>query len=261
MSVRVYCVDSLYHQELVHYPSTKVHTLEQRLLKLETDLLQLSRAFATKSDVRALRDGVDVPLSQLSKAVKRFDRKEEYFRLTLEEKFGLMEQKVQELVQVGMRQQEVLEGLEQENEVFRNTIAKRGNSSLEFANFLGRLLGSITTTSTNTSYDSTQIKNGKRKRGVVGTTSSSRSWYEKGLNWYLFWPVTVPKSVLGWVVEKTGKTVRGIEQGFVQEIQEEAQEGGLRGLSHSATTSSAGTKYSSSTRKKSTTNTPNALKA
>jgi len=34
-------LDSLYHQSLVHYPSTEVHILNQRITKLESDLLQV----------------------------------------------------------------------------------------------------------------------------------------------------------------------------------------------------------------------------
>ncbi|GAA5946886.1 hypothetical protein JCM3765_002060 [Sporobolomyces pararoseus] len=243
---------SLYHQEQVHYPSTKIHSLELRLTKLESDLLQLSRAFATKSDVRALRDGVDIPLTQLSKAVKKFNRKEEFFRLSSEEKFGILENKIQELVEVGIKQQEVLETLKQENERFRAQ-RRGGGNSLEFANFLGRLLGSITSTS---SYESSnnQVQNGnKRQKKKV----KEIGWYEKGLNWWLFWPLNVPKSAIGWVVDKTGKTVKGIEEGFIDEKEE------LRGIANS--TGSAARKgaarysnTSTTTRKKMTTN---ALKA
>lgn len=71
--------------EAVWYPSTEVHLLRRRVDSLERDISQLSRAFATKDDVRNLRDGVDIPLSQLSKAVRRFDKKEEYLRLSSEE--------------------------------------------------------------------------------------------------------------------------------------------------------------------------------
>lgn len=80
-----YFLASLYYQEAVWYPSTEVHTLRRRVESLERDISNLTRAFATKDDVRNLRDGVDIPLSQLSKAVRRFDKKEEYLRLSSEE--------------------------------------------------------------------------------------------------------------------------------------------------------------------------------
>lgn len=56
-SAHFFCIsDSLFYQEAVWYPSTEVHLLRRRIEHLEKDLSQLSRAFATKSDVRLLRD-------------------------------------------------------------------------------------------------------------------------------------------------------------------------------------------------------------
>ncbi|KAK4051837.1 hypothetical protein OIV83_002542 [Microbotryomycetes sp. JL201] len=88
--------NSLYHQEQVWYPNSEVHLLRRRVEALEKDLSQLTRAFATKDDVRTLRDGVDVPLTQLSKAVRRFDRKEEVLRLTSEERFARLDSRLLE---------------------------------------------------------------------------------------------------------------------------------------------------------------------
>ncbi|KAM0788397.1 hypothetical protein ACM66B_001535 [Microbotryomycetes sp. NB124-2] len=88
--------NSLYHQEQVWYPNSEVHLLRRRVEALEKDLSQLTRAFATKDDVRTLRDGVDVPLTQLSKAVRRFDRKEEILRLTSEERFARLDNRLAE---------------------------------------------------------------------------------------------------------------------------------------------------------------------
>jgi hypothetical protein len=242
---------SLYHQELVHYPNTQVHDLKLKLNKLESDLIQvnslsslflcsffsvlttplprmiyfqLSRAFATKSDIRALRDGVDVPLSQLSKAFKRFSKKEEYLRLTSSEKFGLLEQRLEQVTELAEKQQEVLQEIELERrerelqEKEQRKGRKYNNSELDFGNFLGRLLGSVvvstTTTTTSNSYndDDDQIK---------GNNKQKKKWYERGLTWYVFWPITVPKSTIGWVLEKSGNAVKKIERGFVEETKEE----------------------------------------
>ncbi|GAA5939698.1 uncharacterized protein JCM15063_005263 [Sporobolomyces koalae] len=198
---------SLYHQEVVHYPSTEVYLLRKRVDKLENDLVQLSRAFATKSDVRALRDGVDAPLNALSKAVRRFNRKEEYLRLTSEERFTLLSQRLDESIEVSQQQQAVLEELEQDRQRSRE---------LDFATFLGRVLGHVFALPT---YDAGSAPsnggNHKRTKGRRGGTELG--WYERGITWYLFWPVNLPKKAVGWAAEKAANTVRGIEAGFVEE--------------------------------------------
>ncbi|ORY88903.1 hypothetical protein BCR35DRAFT_208464 [Leucosporidium creatinivorum] len=86
---------SLFHQEQVWYPNSEVHYLRGRVDKLESELKQLSRAFATKDDVRTLRDGVDIPLTQLSKAVRRFNREGDLLRLSSEDRFNLLETKLE----------------------------------------------------------------------------------------------------------------------------------------------------------------------
>ena len=104
------------------YPSTEVHLLRRRIDSLERDLSQLSRAFATKDDVRLLRDGVDVPLSQLSKAVRRFDRKEEYLRLSSEERFNLMDQRLEEAQRDAQATASILEQLRDDHERYAHPI-------------------------------------------------------------------------------------------------------------------------------------------
>ncbi|KAK4058414.1 hypothetical protein OIO90_000572 [Microbotryomycetes sp. JL221] len=108
--------NSLYHQEQVWYPNTEVHLLRRRVEALEKDLSQLTRAFATKDDVRTLRDGVDVPLTQLSKAVRRFDRKEEYLRLSSEQRFAVLDAKLEETTRDLYDARNVIEDLRYQHE-------------------------------------------------------------------------------------------------------------------------------------------------
>lgn len=114
---------SLYYQEAVHYPSTEVYLLRRRIEGLEKDISQITRAFATKDDVRILRDGVDIPLGQLSKAVRRFDRKEEFLRLSSEERFAILDAKLEEAAREVAANSELIDRLRQEQEKAIHPIA------------------------------------------------------------------------------------------------------------------------------------------
>ncbi|GAA5867312.1 hypothetical protein JCM1840_005024 [Sporobolomyces johnsonii] len=181
--------NSLYHQEVVHYPSSEVHLLRRRVERLENDLVQLSRAFATKSDVRALRDGVDVPLTALSKAVRRFNRKEEYLRLTSEERFALLVARLDEATEVQLQQQQALDELE------------RDANDVDVVKLVGKVLNHVLTTPTRS--------DSRRKGAKLGT--KELGWYERGIMYYVLWPVNVPRTAVGWAVGRARKVVRGIE--------------------------------------------------
>ncbi|GAA5905689.1 uncharacterized protein JCM6883_005413 [Sporobolomyces salmoneus] len=224
---------SLYHQELVHYPSTQVHVLTQKIEKLESDLHQLSRAFATKSDIRTLRDGVDAPLSQLEKAMKRFSRKEEYLRLTSEEKFLVLGQKIEEQEK---RFEEEFEREREERERERERERRRReNGELDFVRFLGRYLGRLIALPV---YSDDGQDSTRKRKGAGGTKKKELGWYERGLKWYFFWPINVPKATVEWIVEKTGTTVKGIEEGYGEEkeIKLGGRDGGGGRRSNSTTT-------------------------
>lgn len=62
-------------QEDVHYPSAKVESLQRRIVRLEADLSSLRKSSVSKADVRLLRDGIDVPLSQMSRSMRRYEKK------------------------------------------------------------------------------------------------------------------------------------------------------------------------------------------
>ncbi|GAA5877724.1 hypothetical protein JCM16303_000217 [Sporobolomyces ruberrimus] len=243
---------SLYHQEIVHYPSVETHYLRTRIEKLESDLIQLSRAFATKSDVRALRDGVDIPLSQLSKAVRSFNRKEEYLRLTSSEKFSVLEQKLEEVSEVTEKQGKVLREREREEEEREKEKRMRSGglgglgSDGEFVRFLGKFLGHVfalplygggSTSSSVENESKKTIKLGKKgSKGGKGGGKKELGWYERGITWYIFWPVNVPKKAVGWAFELAGKTLKGIEEGYVEEKEAKVgggggREGGMNGRS------------------------------
>lgn len=89
---------SLFLQTEVHYPTPTVSRLSKRVKLLEEEIDDLKALYATKADVKLLRDGVDVPLTALSKAVRRYERKEEYARLSNEDKFAVLMQRQEEML-------------------------------------------------------------------------------------------------------------------------------------------------------------------
>ncbi|KAJ1021314.1 hypothetical protein NDA18_005553 [Ustilago nuda] len=84
----------LHLQEQVHYPSSKVEKMSQRLARIEADLSSLRKLYATKNDIRVLREHE----TQLGRALRRSERKEEYLRLSAEEKFSIVEGRMEDLL-------------------------------------------------------------------------------------------------------------------------------------------------------------------
>jgi len=87
---------TLHLQEQVHYPSTEVELLKRRVQHLEYEFSQLRRGFATKRDINNVKDGFEPTLSQLNKAVRRYEKKEQYLRNYSEERFAYLETKLRE---------------------------------------------------------------------------------------------------------------------------------------------------------------------
>jgi len=184
---------TLYHQEKVWYPSTDgkhhlfpelalpthvwlthlaaVHLLRRRVESLEKELGTLTRAFATKDDIRILRDGVDVPLTQLGKAVRRFDRKEEYLRLSSEERFALLDARLEAARAQAVHNSALIDHLRREHD--QASVIRLASALIH------TLLG------------------GRH----AGRASKPRrlKWYEKGALWYVFLPVNAGTKAIEWV--------------------------------------------------------------
>ncbi|CAG8434274.1 1769_t:CDS:2 [Ambispora gerdemannii] len=87
---------TLHLQEQVHYPNTEVELLKRRVQHLEYEFSQLRRGFATKHDVDHVRTGLEPTISQLNKAVRKYEKKEQYLRNYSEERFAFLESKLRE---------------------------------------------------------------------------------------------------------------------------------------------------------------------
>ena len=146
---------SLFLQNEVHYPVPTVALLVKRVQALENEIDDLRYSHATKADVKLLRDGVDTPLTQLSKAGRRYERKEEYFRLSSEEKFALLTE----------RQEEMLHEISVSSHIIEQLKANQEKN--------GGVLRALRTIFSGTREDDGH---------AVG-------WYERGPFFYLFLPV------------------------------------------------------------------------
>jgi len=87
---------TLHLQEQVHYPSTEVELLKRRVHHLECEFLQIRKSLATKRDILNVKDGFEPTIFQLNKAVRRYEKKEQYLRNYSEERFAYLETKLRE---------------------------------------------------------------------------------------------------------------------------------------------------------------------
>ncbi|KAK3830662.1 MAG: hypothetical protein J3R72DRAFT_455699 [Linnemannia gamsii] len=87
---------ALHLQEQVHYPDSDVESLKRKVASIEAELTQLRRAFATKRDVLQVQDSVEPTLHQLTKSIKRHDKKEVQLRSYAEERFASIDEKMRE---------------------------------------------------------------------------------------------------------------------------------------------------------------------
>ncbi|GAA5976742.1 hypothetical protein JCM11641_005680 [Rhodosporidiobolus odoratus] len=221
--VRLVKRNSLYHQSLVHYPSTEVHQLKKRVETLEGDLVQvpcsrssgqaqstertdapnnpLSRAFATKSDMRLLRDGLDQPLTTLSRAVRKFARQEEFSRLSSEERFSALLSTLENLQTKQAEQEEELERVGRRMEMEEVGVKKVLLAGAR--QVLWHVAGDV-------QEDTDEEREERRK------------WYERGIAWYAFWPVNVPKAAVRWGVDVAVGVV-----GLPEEASKRERKGGV----------------------------------
>ncbi|KAG0289778.1 hypothetical protein BGZ96_006721 [Linnemannia gamsii] len=87
---------ALHLQEQVHYPDSEVESLKRKVASIEAELTQLRRAVATKRDVLQVQDSVEPTLHQLTKQIKRHDKKEVQLRSYAEERFATIDDKMRE---------------------------------------------------------------------------------------------------------------------------------------------------------------------
>ena len=87
---------ALHLQEHVHYPDSDVESLKRKVASMEAEMAQLRHAFATKREVSLVQDSVEPTLNQLTKQLKRQDKKETLLRSYAEERFATIDEKMRE---------------------------------------------------------------------------------------------------------------------------------------------------------------------
>jgi hypothetical protein len=168
---------SLFLQESVHYPSAEVKDLRRKVDRLTAQLDQLSRAVATKAEVDDVRQGIDVPLDKLSRSMKRYARKEEFLRLSTEERFTLLDSRLGDVISELEMSTELIEELREQ--AGRSRIL---NSLLGIFHLLGErwMVGG----------------GGGGDRGRLSFPQTDSRWYERGPLFYLFLPINLSNRAL-----------------------------------------------------------------
>ncbi|GJN87156.1 hypothetical protein Rhopal_000101-T1 [Rhodotorula paludigena] len=203
--------NSLWHQEVVHYPSSQVYSLQRRVQKLESDLL--SRTAAPLSDLDSLSSHLSAPLSTLQRAVRRAASEAHHAQLSSSERLSTLSGAFDQLCSV-------VEQQEQELAQMRETVAaqsrlvagaRRGGgagSSPGAAALVGGVVKTLivyfAARRSGPPYADPSSSAGPRQL-ENGHASPYRSGGGKGglarrLAGVAFWPVTLPRSIVSWAV-------------------------------------------------------------
>ena len=179
---------SVFLQDEIHYPSSEVRILRKRVARLEADVSGLRRAFATKADVRLLRDGMDEPLTQLSKAVRRHERKEQILRLSAEERFALVDLKLDETLRALVANTELMESL-------RSNHDRRGLLP-SVLRLLGYTFGS----------------DAASRQSLLPSNDRKLEWFQRGPLFYVFIPLSISKMALDYAGAAVGGITRNLDR-------------------------------------------------
>lgn len=90
---------TLFLQSEMLVNESEIEILQKKLEFMEEELDGLRKAFATKRDLGQVANGLTPTIQNLSKAIKRFEKKETQLRSWSEDRFTEMEQKVQDFDQ------------------------------------------------------------------------------------------------------------------------------------------------------------------
>lgn len=202
-------------QEDVHYPSAKVESLSRRIKRIEADLSSLRKSTASHSDVRVLRDGIDVPLSTMSRHLRRYEKREELHRSNSQDKFALVESRLEDLLRECAINAELIEAerIERERnssmarnvlEAFKFAIGQKNTPPSAWANQHRQVQGA--------NLDARALSGGgsnaRRQHPSQGLPSADnqpqqpsqqpqpREWYSQGLLYWAFLPINLSNSIL-----------------------------------------------------------------
>ncbi|KAL7321075.1 hypothetical protein PS15m_000892 [Mucor circinelloides] len=90
---------TLFLQSEMQVDETEIEVLQKKIEMMEDEMDGLRKAFATKRDLGQVAQGITPSIQQLTKAMKRFEKKETSLRSWSEERFTEIDQKVQDFDQ------------------------------------------------------------------------------------------------------------------------------------------------------------------
>ncbi|CEP07012.1 hypothetical protein [Parasitella parasitica] len=90
---------TLFLQSEMQVDETEIEMLQKKIELMEDEMDGLRKAFATKRDLGQVAQGITPSIQQLTKAMKRFEKKETSLRSWSEERFTEIDQKVQDFDQ------------------------------------------------------------------------------------------------------------------------------------------------------------------
>lgn len=177
-------------------PAPAIAHLRNEVARVKEDLSSLKSVGATQADVRHLRDTLDLPLGQLSRAIRRTVRAEEGMRMDAEERFAMLEVAVEELSRRIERDERVMRRLEGENDALRTTPIAAVTA------LFGHLLGLGTSRASATSAGGSSNGGGKAqpKDGVSLTrTGGGPGWTDRAPFVLFFFPINVAALAFAYV--------------------------------------------------------------
>ncbi|GAA5834876.1 hypothetical protein JCM9279_007134 [Rhodotorula babjevae] len=183
--------NSLYHQEVVHYPSSRVHQLQQRVDRLEKELSQLSRTSVPLSTFESLSSSLSSTLTPLQRQLRRQTLETQHAQLSSTERLSALAGAVDELCLAFQAQDQELVALRDVVAARSAAAAKRSPALGNAAAVLGSVVKHLVVYLATPAY--------AHRRGGDDERA------QHGIAWYALWPVTVPRALVGWAVKGTAK--------------------------------------------------------
>jgi hypothetical protein len=203
------------HEE-VHYPSSEIQHLKSIVRRLDGEVSALKRLVATKEEVRNLRDGVNVPISALNRAVRKYEKREEWLRLSAEERFDLVESRLEEmlrlvfvsifsLLRVLSIERKIKHEVDFDHWVSFSIDNREISINSELIDHLKITQESSPITHIFKVFSHLANPNVSKYQQYPDLTMTSDShWFERGPFFYVFFPLNVSNMALSWVGKGVG---------------------------------------------------------
>ncbi|GAA5869002.1 hypothetical protein JCM3774_002444 [Rhodotorula dairenensis] len=202
-AIRLLKQKSLYHQEIVHYPSPEIVRLKKRLEQLEAMALRRSTTDSEESRTAPAPAAPSVSpeqLDTLSRSFRRHTLAAAHFQTTTSARLDDLAHTISQLVEVVEAQEGEIVRLQQQQQHEEEAVERvtapvlhRQRSSRYAAG--GILKGVVRHLLLYLAYPPRQRRRSERRRSLLHRLVSAAA----------FVPVTAPKKAIGWAVEKSAR--------------------------------------------------------